>query len=221
MADFTMYAVYRAVRGQGARTPESGAAAELVGTLDALPGLATRGWYDISGFRADADLLVWWHAGSVETLQTAYRAVLDAGSGALEAVWSAIGVHRPAEFNANHVPAFLMGEEPRGYVCVYPFTRGREWYLLPAEERRELLREHGLAARDYGDVRANTMSAFGLGDDEWLLAFEADELVRIVDLIRELRATGARRYVINELPFFTGPRVDAEEILARVIEVPR
>src|SRR5690606_5008391 len=134
-----------------------------------------------------------------ETLQGAYRAVLEHAGGALEPAWSAIGVHRPAEFNRDHVPAFLAGEPARGYVCVYPFTRGREWYLLPDDERRDLLREHGLAARDYADVRANTTAAFGLGDDEWLLAFEADELVRIVDLVRDLRATAARRHVHNEV----------------------
>ena len=72
---------------------------------------------------------------------------------------------------------------------------------------RELLIEHGQAARDYPDVRANTLAAFALGDYEWILAFEADVLHRIVDLMRELRNTGARRHVREELPFYTGPRV--------------
>ncbi len=45
-------------------------------------------------------------------------------------------------------------------------------------------------ARDYPDVRANTVSSFALGDYEWMLAFEADELDRIVDLMRHLRGSG-------------------------------
>ncbi len=53
-------------------------------------------------------------------------------------------------------------------------------------------------------MRANTVSAFALGDYEWVLAFEADELHRIVDLMRDLRATEARRHVREEVPFFTG-----------------
>lgn len=222
MTDFTMYAVVRATRGSRPGDAERRAAADssraegVSTSLAAIPGLRTRGWYDVAGFRADAELLVWWHADAVETLQAAYRALLAGAGGALEPVWSAVGVHRPAEFNREHVPAFLAGEAPRGYLCVYPFTRGREWYLLPDDERRELLREHGAAARDFGDVLANTTAAFGLGDDEWLLAFEADELVRIVDLVRALRATGARRHVHNEVPFFTGPRVDPEELLDRI-----
>ncbi len=181
--------------------------------LAGLEGLTVRGWYDVAGFRADADVLVWWFAPTPETLQTAYR-VLEADPG-LDPVWSVIGVHRPAEFNRGHVPAFLAGEQPRDYLCLYPFVRSREWYLLPDEERREMLREHGAAARDYRDVLANTVASFGLGDYEWLLAFEANDLTRIVDLMRELRATGARRHVIEETPFFTGPRVELEDLAAR------
>ena len=61
----------------------------------------------------------------------------------------------------------------------------------------------------YPDVRANTVPAFALGDYEWMLAFEADELHRIVDLMRDLRATEARRHVREEIPFYTGPRIAA------------
>jgi chlorite dismutase len=47
-----------------------------------------------------------------------------------------------------------------------------------------------------------------------VLAFEADELHRIVDLMRELRATEARRHVREELPFYTGTRHPLAEIVA-------
>lgn len=199
---YTMYSVFR-----GAPTD----AIALQASLDAIDGLVVRGWYDVSGFRADADFLVWWWAPTTEALQAAYRVVArDAG---VDAVWSNVGVHRPAEFNRGHVPAFLAGDAPRGYICLYPFVRSYEWYLLPDAERSTLLREHGAAARDYGDVLANTVASFGLGDYEWLLAFEADELVRIVDLMRDLRATGARRHVREEIPFYTGPRVDLSALV--------
>ena len=66
--------------------------------------------------------------------------------------------------------------------------------------------------RDYPDVRANTVSSFALGDYEWILAFEADQLERIVDLMRHLRATDARRHVREEVPFYTGRRVEIAEL---------
>ena len=183
--------------------------AELAGK-----GLVVRGFYDVSGLRADADLMVWWHAPAVETVQEAYHRLRRTTLGrSLRPVWSAVGLHRPAEFNKGHVPAFMAGEEPRGYVCLYPFVRSYDWYLLPEEERRALLVEHGMAGRRYPDVRANTVAAFALGDYEWLLAFESDELHRIVDLMRDLRATDARRHVRVETPFFTGPRVPLSELV--------
>ena len=88
-----------------------------------------------------------------------------------------MALHRPAEFNKSHVPAFLADEEPKKHVCVYPFVRSYEWYLLEDAERRRMLADHGKMARDYADVRANTVASFSLGDYEWILAFEADELL--------------------------------------------
>ena len=111
-----------------------------------------------------------------------------------------------SEFTADHLPAFLRGEAPRAYLSVYPFVRTPEWYLLPAEERSAMLREHGEMGREFPDVLANTTSAFGLGDWEWILAFEADDLSRLVDCIRRLRAAEARRFTKVEVPFVTGIR---------------
>ncbi|HEY6798122.1 MAG TPA: hydrogen peroxide-dependent heme synthase [Kineosporiaceae bacterium] len=186
----------------------------LLGTL-AGKELVVRGWYDVSGMRADADLMVWWHAPAPETLQQAYQGLRRTSLGRrLRPVWSVMALHRPAEFNKGHVPAFMAGESARGYLCVYPFVRSYEWYVLPDEERRDMLVQHGMAARGYPDVRANTVSAFALGDYEWILAFEADELHRIVDLMRELRATRARQHVREEIPFYTGPRVPLAELIS-------
>jgi hydrogen peroxide-dependent heme synthase len=177
--------------------------------------VVVRGTYDVSGLRADADVMVWWHAESSDDLQEAYNRFRRTGFGrALEPVWSNMALHRPAEFNKSHVPAFLADENVRDYVCVYPFVRSYDWYLLPDDERRQLLSEHGQMARGFPDVRANTVSSFALGDYEWLLAFEADELYRIVDLMRHLRGSRARLHVREEVPFYTGRRKSVGELLA-------
>ncbi|ULE32896.1 hydrogen peroxide-dependent heme synthase [Mycobacterium sp. IDR2000157661] len=181
-------------------------------------GVVIRGLYDIAGMRADADFMIWTHAETVEALQATYadfRRTTALGR-ASTPVWSNVALHRPAEFNKSHIPAFLAGEEPGNYICVYPFVRSLDWYLLPDDERRRMLAEHGMAARGYKDVRANTVPAFALGDYEWILAFEAPELHRIVDVMRDLRATDARRHVREETPFFTGPRVSAEQLIERL-----
>jgi peroxiredoxin len=219
---YTMWSVFRLreVLGepdQGAdRGAEAAEVTDLLGKL-AADDVVTRGLYDVSGFRADADVLVWWHAATPEGVQDAYTRFRRTRFGRrLDPVWSQVALHRPAEFNKGHVPAFMADEEPRGYVCVYPFVRSYEWYLLPDEERRAMLAEHGQLAREYTDVRANTVASFALGDYEWVLAFEADELHRIVDLMRHLRASTARRHVREEIPFYTGPRVDPADLVTRL-----
>jgi chlorite dismutase len=213
---YTLWSVFRSATPLGS-ADRADVAGEVESLLDQLAAkdVVVRGTYDVSGLRADADVMVWWHAGSADALQEAYGLLRRTRLGAhLAPVWSTMGLHRPAEFNRAHVPAFLAGEAPRQYICVYPFVRSYEWYLLPDQERRELLAEHGRMARGYADVRANTVASFALGDYEWVLAFEADELHRIVDLMRELRAAGARRHVREEVPFFTGRRREVREIIA-------
>lgn len=215
---YAMFSVF-AVRA-GELTDREAAGAEAAAYLAGLDeqGVIVRGVYEISGLRADADYLIWWHAEDIEPLQAAYngwRRTTALGR-ASTPVWSNVALHRPAEFNKSHVPAFLAEEQAGAYVCLYPFVRSYDWYLLPDAERRTMLADHGKAAREFKDVRANTISSFALGDYEWLLAFEAPELHRIVDLMRELRATEARRHVREETPFFTGPRVDVAELTARL-----
>jgi len=213
---YTMWSVFR-VRaplpdGSRERIAEE---AETLLEQAAGNGVRTRGSYDVSGFRADADLMMWWVAPTSEDLQEVYGQFRRTALGrAGEPVWSAMALHRPAEFNKSHVPAFMAGEEPRRYVSVYPFVRSFDWYLIDESERRAMLAEHGRMARDYPDVRANTVSAFSLGDYEWMLAFEADELHRIVDLMRHLRGAQARRHTRLETPFFTGCRKPLAELVA-------
>jgi len=213
---YTMWSVF-----QVADRPSSRRVAEEVVELDralASDDVVVRGWYDLAGLRADADLLVWWHAASSDALQGAYHRFRATALGrCLAPVWSQMALHRPAEFNKSHVPAFLAGEEPRAYICVYPFVRSYDWYLLDERERQGMLVEHGQMARDYPDVRANTVASFALGDYEWILAFEADELHRIVDLMRHLRASRARMHIREEVPFYTGRRRPVQEIVADLV----
>ncbi|MFC3997808.1 hydrogen peroxide-dependent heme synthase [Nocardiopsis sediminis] len=211
---YTMWSVFSS--GDLAGLDRAAAGGELTALLDgaAQKGVTTRGTYDLQGFRADADLMFWWIADTPEQLQEVYAGFRRTALGrAATPVWSVMGLHRPAEFNRGHVPAFLAGEEPREHICVYPFVRSLEWYLLPDEERRAMLAEHGRMAAGFADVRANTVSTFALSDYEWMLAFEADELHRIVDLMRHLRGAKARRHTRLEVPFYTGRRKSPAELV--------
>jgi chlorite dismutase len=209
---FTLWTVFKRSAGV-ARSDDAVAEFEALTARLAEAGVVHRGSYDVSAMRADADVMVWLHGPQPEDLQRAVRDIrrseLFAGT---EIAWSAMGVHREAEFAKNHTPAYSRGVAPAEWLCVYPFVRSYEWYLLPDAERGAMLRDHGMLGRDFPQVISNTVSSFALGDWEWILGLEAPELVDLVDLMRHLRSTEARNHVREEVPFYTGRRVTAAEI---------
>jgi chlorite dismutase len=208
---FTLWTVFKRL-GEADRSGAVDAFDELTAEL-AAAGVTLRGAYDVSAMRADADIMVWLHGAKPEELQAAVRRIRRSGLFAnTEIVWSAMGVHREAEFAKSHTPAYSRGVAPSTWLCVYPFVRSYEWYLLPAEERGKMLRDHGMLGRDFPQVLSNTVSSFALGDWEWILGLEAPELVDLVDLMRHLRATDARNHVREEIPFYTGRRISTKEI---------
>ncbi|MGB4136980.1 MAG: hydrogen peroxide-dependent heme synthase [Microbacterium sp.] len=209
---FTLWAVWRR---DPSLEPVDADATELETIVEHIEssGVSVRGFYDVSGLKADADLMVWLHGDTAEELQRALRRLRRTDLlRPLIPVWNAMGVHRDAEFNRQHVPGFLRGIAPKGWLCLYPFVRSHDWYLLPEEERRTMLADHGRKGAAHTGVLANTVAAFALGDYEWLLPLEADDVTELVDLMRDLRYTEARRHVRLEVPFYTGRRLRLDEI---------
>lgn len=222
MSDTLAYTLYIVLRRDPANRPLEGDGVQSAVTDLAGQGITVRGIYDVSGMRSDADLMIWLHGERAEDLQAAVRALRRTTPlMTLLPTWSAMGVHVQAEFSRSHAPAFMLGKEPKGWLCVYPFVRSYEWYLLPDEERRDLLAEHGRKGSAFTEVLANTVAAFGLNDYEWLLGLESDNLTDLVDMMRDLRYTGARRHVREEVPFFTGRRLPHDGLDPAIREVLR
>ena len=212
---YSSYPVFKVDTEKLADVDRDLATKELATLLETFaPRVHTRGAYTTAAFTAHADVMFWFVADSVDDIEELLIEVRRTRLGqALMPVETFLGVTRPAEFARDHQPAFVKGEDPKKYICVYPFVRTPEWYLLDPKERGGLLRDHGEAGREFPDVLANTTSAFGLGDYEWILCFEADSPVRIVELIRRLRATEARLYTKVEIPFFSGIRKDVGKLV--------
>ena len=201
---YSQHAVFQVIPGAlGTEREEIVAQAQkFFSELEEAGVVTVRGIYDLSGMRESADFMIWWHAEEFADIQKAFadfrrETVLGQVS---EVTWVGNALHRPAEFNKSHLPSFIMGEEPGEWISVYPFVRSYDWYTMDEEKRRRILMEHGMQARDYPDVRANTVPAFALGDYEWILAFEAPELHRIVDLMYLMRYTEARHHVRERFP---------------------
>ena len=163
----TVYAQYVCLKGTRAvrELDLDDAAQEIEHLFKTWEDVTVRGVYSTVGFRADTDLMLWLVAPSPDAAQDALVAFGRTRAGReLEPTWTFMGVVKPAEFTADHAPAFVKGEAPRRYLCAYPFVRTPEWYLLPPEERASLLREHGEIGRAFPEVLANTTSAFGIND---------------------------------------------------------
>lgn len=216
---FPGYTLWSVLRRDPAVTRERTDSAAFVSALDEsvavveAKGVTVRGFYDVSSMKADSDIMIWLHGAAPETLQWALRELRRSPLlRPLLPTWNVMGVHRDAEFSANHMPAYMRDTEPQTWLTVYPFVRSYEWYLLPDEERKGMLARHGRMGASHPQVLANTVAAFALGDYEWLLALEAPELVDLVDLMRHLRQADARRHVREEVPFYTGRRIPTSAI---------
>ena len=209
---YTLWAVLRRDAGAARAGRDGQPLDDAIRSIEAT-GVILRGLYDVSGLRADADLLIWITGPTADGLQHALRSLRrSAELEQLLPTWNALGVHREAEFSRSHAPAYLRGLPPKAWVTVYPFVRSYDWYLLPEDERRTMLADHGRKGSEYPQVQTNTVASFALGDYEWILALEADDPIDLVDLMRHLRNTEARRHVREEVPFFTGRRVTVDEL---------
>lgn len=231
---FTLYTVFsRGGEGALGRQPAPGQsrAQELGDEFQALveelageglgqdvDAVELRGVYDVSAMRADADVMLWLTGHRAEQLQAAVRQLHRTQLlQRTRIAFSAMGVHRTAEFARSHVPAFACGVTPEQWLVVYPFNRSYDWYLLDPKDRGRMLREHGLLGQEFPSVLANTTSAFALNDWEWLLALEADQLTDLVDMMRKLRESETRYHVRDEIPFYTGRRLARPAEIAEVL----
>lgn len=231
------------------RQPETERAeqrAAFAAALAARPGsLVVRGAYSLLGLRHDVDALLWLHGPDLAAVQDLAVALRRTALGAhLDSVYTYTGLVPQSRYAPEHRPAFVKGVAPRRYLSMYPFVKTHEWYLLPFEQRRTLMAEHGRMGQAHsalpevriqeesvsgsraaaavaeapsvpqGQVLSNTINSFGLGDQEFVVAFESDDPSALVRMVEDLRAAEVRRYTALDTPIFLGCRKPIEEVLA-------
>ncbi len=163
--------------------------------------------YSTIGVRADGDLLLWRMAESLEALEETGAELVSAGIGRwLTPSISMVGLTRPSQYVKRPTvqEQSLFTGERSCYLVVYPFTKSTEWYLTPADERQAIMRGHMKVGHRYPQVRQLLAYSFGLDDQEFIVAYETDDLVAFQDLVRELRETESRRSTVRDTPIITG-----------------
>ena len=179
--------------------------------------------YSTIGLRAEGDVLLWRMAESIEAVEETAADMLAAGIGQwLTPAISMIGLTRPSQYvkrPTTQEQSLFTGDRSK-YLVVYPFTKSVEWYLSPAEERQAVMRGHMKVGHAYPQVRQLLAYSFGLDDQEFIVAYETDELVAFQDLVRELRETESRRSTIRDTPIITGIHRPLGEILGMLAGSP-
>jgi len=182
------------------------------------PGTAVTTYtYSMIGLQAGTDLLFWSLAATLEALEERAAALLRSGLGGWTAVSeSFLGIIQGSQYVKKPTPqeqSLFSGDRAR-YLVVYPFTKSSDWYLLGKEARQGVMNEHMRVGHDYPQVRQLLANSFGVDDQDFLVAYETDDLVAFGELVRALRGTESRRSTVRDTPILAAVHRPFQEICA-------
>ena len=173
--------------------------------------------YSSVGLEPGVDVLLWRMSPSVEALESTAAALLRSGLGRwLSVEHSLIGRIGPSQYvrTPTEQEQSVFGGERSRYLVVYPFTKSTDWYLLSKEARQGVMNEHMRVGHHYPTVRQALAYSFGLDSQDFVVAYETDDLVAFGDLVRELRGTESRRSTVSDTPILLGIHRPIDEILS-------
>jgi len=172
--------------------------------------------YSTLGLRSDADFLFWFAAKTIEEIQSVISKIyLTVFGKYIITSQTYVSCTRPSVYaRKGRIISFVAGNESKKFVVVYPFTKTREWYLLSQEERQKMMDEHIDVSQKYPDVVLNTTYSFGLDDQDFMLAFETDDLRDFQNLIMDLRETRVSAYVKVDTPMIICVKKDIRSLIA-------
>ncbi|MBA2268824.1 MAG: chlorite dismutase family protein [Nitrosopumilus sp.] len=170
--------------------------------------------YSTIGLRHESEFMIWTISPSLENIQVLASKIYTTILGKyIEPTSTYLSLTRKSSYSNQVKLGFETEEEPLQYVVVYPFIKSREWYLLPFEKRKEMMEEHIRVGRKYPEIRLNTTYSFGIDDQDFMLAFETDNLSRFQNLIIDLRETQVSKYIIKDTPMIPCVLKNIEEII--------
>ena len=173
--------------------------------------------YSSVGLEPGVDVLFWRMAPTVDALETAAAGLLRSGLGRwLTVRHSLLGRIGPSQYvkkPTDQEQSLFAGERSR-YLVVYPFTKSADWYLLSKETRQGVMNEHMRVGHEFPMVRQALAYSFGLDSQDFVVAYETDDLVAFGDLVRALRGTESRRSTVSDTPILLGIHRPLEEIVS-------
>jgi chlorite dismutase len=161
--------------------------------------------YSLVGTRGDCDLMVRAIAATPDPIHELHVLLNQSGLMRFADVpysYLAVTKESPYSDEPDRPLAPRPGADAK-YLIVYPMWKKRDWYRLPEEERMRVMRDHIAVARRFTGIETNTAYSFGLDDQEFVVAFDADDPSEFLDLVQALRATESSAYTASETPIFT------------------
>lgn len=178
--------------------------------------------FSLYGVRSDCDFMIWQATYDIDDLRSlssqirrsAMGAYLRESHGFLSMTKRSVYVGKNTR--GVHDPRLVITPDDKPYLFVYPFVKTRPWYALPLEDRKRMMNEHIRIGLKYPSVKLNTTYSFGLDDQEFVVAFETDNIADFLDLVQELRETEASKYTLRDTPMFTCVAQPLEDILEAI-----
>jgi chlorite dismutase len=219
---FTFYRLDPVFRRLGAAEKEK-ARGEFLQLLAARrPGLICLS-YTTLGLRADADFLLWRISFNVDDFPAHAAAINKTRLGAyLSTPHALLSMTKRSTYidklDPSHTSESRTNLVPgkRKFLFVYPFVKTRDWYLMPLEQRQELMDGHIKIGNEFPSVKLNTTYSFGLDDQEFVVAFETEEPKDFLDLVMRLRETQSSKYTLRDTPIFTCVQMGMDKILEQL-----
>ena len=178
--------------------------------------------FSLYGVRANCDFMLWQATYDIDDLSSLSSKIRRSPMGPyLHEVNSMLSMTKRSVYvgkNARgaHDPRLVITPDDRKYLFVYPFVKTRPWYALPMEDRQRMMKQHIAVGLKYPSVSINTTYSYGLDDQEFVVAFETDNIFDFLDLVEELRFTEASMYTLRDTPMYTCTAQSLEEILEAI-----
>ncbi len=176
--------------------------------------------YSTIGLKAGVDFMLWRIGFDLEPMQKMAADINRSLLGRfLDVPFSYLAMTKHSQYVDEHVHEGQEGRRlrivpgKRPFLFVYPFVKTRDWYLLSMADRQRIMNEHIAIGHKYPRVKINTTYSFGLDDQDFVVAFEADLPHEFLDLVQDLRETESSKYTVRDTPMYTCRRADLSEIL--------
>jgi chlorite dismutase len=220
--NFLFFRVDRAFRAETAQV-RSEAKRELREIVARYTGPMMILPYSTVGLKAGVDFMLWRIGYDLDPFQKMVAEINRSSMGRfLDVPQSYLAMTKHSQYVEEHVHEgqegrrlkIVPGKKP--FLFVYPFVKTRDWYLLPMAERQRIMNEHIAIGHKYPRVKINTTYSFGLDDQDFVVAFEADSAAEFLDLVQELRETESSKYTVRDTPMYTCRRSTIDEILESI-----